>query len=106
VNLYVKQKYYSRVRRNEPPIKFYVNQPRGIRTDVYGTIYIDPILKKYPDLRIPMINHEMNEIRAWGRGLKSAHTKARSKEPRTLQRIGGVSGFWREIARREKAGRR
>ena len=85
---------------------FRIRQPKGKGTDIYGEVWIDPVLRKkrHSDLRKAILKHETNEIRDWGKGGKVSHTKARKREPRLTRNIGGVSGFWKEIERRERNG--
>jgi hypothetical protein len=97
----VKKRYYKRSQRGREPIKYHASQPRGIGTDIQATIKIDPVLKRHKDLRKSLLKHEMDEIREWGRGRRAGHTKARKREPKKIRTIGGVSGFWKEIERRE-----
>jgi len=101
MKLHIKKKYYKRVRRGEEPIKFHAVQPKGKGTDVYATIHLDPILRK-KKLRIikdEMLEHEMEEIKDWGKGKTNAHTIAKHKEPRTLRKCKGVTGFWEKANR-------
>ena len=102
----IKKRYYPTSRVEREPIRYSAKQPDGTGSTVFATIYLDPILRKYPDLERALIQHETNELKAWGKGQSGVHALARSKEPKALQQIGGVSGFWREIARREKRKRR
>jgi hypothetical protein len=106
MKLHLKRKYYKHTKSGREPIRFHVTQPEGIGTDIYGTIWLDPVLRKRAnaDLRKALIKHETDEIKAWGRGKSGVHTKAKSKEPKLIREIGGVSGFWREIERRNKEG--
>ena len=107
IQVKVTYKYYKRVRQGEEPIRYVARQPKGVGTNVFATIYLDPILKKHPDLLKALLKHELNEIKAWGMGKAGVHTKARVREPALTRKIGGVSGFWKEIKRREsKTGRR
>lgn len=101
MKIFVTKRYYKRRRIGEEPIKYKAKQKR-VGADVHATIMMDPVLKKHPDLRKALVRHEVSEIRAWGKGSTSAHSSARSKEPKAIRNIGGVSGFWREINRREK----
>lgn len=101
-NLTIKLEYYKGIRKGKQPIKYHAEQPKGIGTDVKATIYLDPILKYHDDLRDALVNHEIREIITWAKGEKGAHTKARSQEPKAIRDIGGVSGFWKEIERRER----
>jgi hypothetical protein len=94
-----KKEYYKRRRPGEEPISFHASQ-KGNR--VKATIKMDPVLKKHPDLRKALLAHETSEIKAWATGDTAAHSQARAKEPVAIRNIGGVSGFWREIKRREK----
>ena len=105
-NIVITKRYYPKSLVGREPIRYSAKQPNGVGSTVYATIYLDPILRKYPDLERALISHEVNEIRAWSIGRSGAHTIARSVEPKMLQDIGGVTGFWREIARREKRKRR
>lgn len=98
----VKIKYYKKSRRGREPIKFSAYQPGGVGTDITVTLKADPILKEYPELRAALFRHEIDEITAWGRGERGTHKKARSKEPRAIRNIGGVSGFWKYIDKKEK----
>jgi len=100
MKVYVTKKYYKHSRVGEEPIKYKAKQKR-VGADVHATVFMDPVLKKHPDLRKALIKHEKTEIRAWGRGESGGHSKARRHEPKAIRNIGGVSGFWREIKRRE-----
>ena len=101
-NIAITKRYYPKSLVGREPIRYSAKQPNGIGSTVYAIIYLDPILRKHPDLERALMRHEVNEIRAWSTGKPGAHTIAKSKEPKMLRDIGGVSGFWREIARREK----
>ena len=101
MKIFVTKKYYARTRRGREPIRFKARQKK-VGSDVHATIVMDPILKKHSDLRKALLAHEKREISSWGRGKKGSHLKARKKEPKKLQKIGGVTGFWKEIKRREK----
>lgn len=101
-DIVLKRRYYQRSCVGRNPIRYSAKQPGGIGSTIHATVYLDPILRTYPDLERALIRHEVNELRAWGKGQTGAHTIARKKEPKALQNIGGVSGFWREIARRRK----
>jgi len=104
MKLHIKTRYYSETRVGREPIKYRVRQPRGKGTDVYGEIWLDPVLRKASnsDLRQALINHELRELKAWAVGSTRAHSEARSREPTLIRRIGGVSGFWKEIKRRQR----
>jgi hypothetical protein len=78
-------------------------QPGGVGTDVYATIRLSPVLRKHRDLRDGIVKHEVEEIKAWGRGSTRPHRIANNKEPSVTKRLGGERGFWEEIRRREKA---
>lgn len=97
----IKKVYYKRIQKGREPVKFTAKQPKGLNTDVYAVVKIDPILKKYSDLRKPMLRHEKHELVAWGKGHPAPHYHAKSREPKRTRSIGGVSGFWQEIKRRE-----
>jgi len=96
--------YYKRSLVGRDPVRYSARQPKGKGTTVFATFRLDPILRKHRDLREAMLKHELNELRAWGAGSTRGHSLARSKEPALTRNIGGVSGFWREIKRREKGG--
>lgn len=98
----ISKKYYKRSRPGEEPMKYKARQPRGVGTTVHAEVYMDPVLKKHPDLRKELLKHEMVEIRSWGEGSTRGHSKARGRESKPIREIGGVSGFWREIKKRER----
>ena len=102
MKVYVTKRYYKRSRPGEEPIKYSAKQKR-VGADVHAKVMMDPVLKEHDDLRRALLRHELSEIRSWGRGESNAHSKARKKEPKAIRNIGGVSGFWREIRRREKS---
>ena len=102
LKLHITKQYYKKVQRGRDPIRFHVEQPNGVGTDMHAVIKLDPILKKHNDLRKVLLKHETDEMMAWGKGSTRAHTLARKKEPKAIRYIGGVSGFWNEIKRREK----
>jgi len=104
MKLHIKQRYYKQSRVGREPIRFSVRQPRGVGTDIYGEVWLDPVLRKKQnaDLKRALLKHEVDEIKVWGKGGSKGHTKARSKESKLIRTIGGVSGFWREIKRRER----
>ena len=97
MKIHIKKKYYKNVRRGKSPCKFVAKQPKGIGTDVYATIRIDPILKKkkLKAIKAGMIGHEVNEIKTWGKGRCKPHISANSKEPRVSKVLGGTKGFWK-----------
>ena len=104
MKLHIKKKYYKNVRKGREPCKYVAKQPAGVNTDVYATIKLDPILrkKKLKKVRDGMIKHEMVEIKRWGKGDDHSHRDAEKKEPAiTRTRIKNVSGFWREIEKKE-----
>jgi hypothetical protein len=108
MKLHIKRQYYKHIRKGEEPIKFHAVQPKGIGTDVYATIKLDPILRK-KKLRIikdEMLGHEMEEIKNWGHGKTNAHTIAKSKEPKTLKKVHGVNDFWKKADRMLKNDKR
>lgn len=98
----LKKEYYSRSKRGREPIKYHAKQPKGVGTDVFAIVRLDPILRKHKDLQKVLLHHERNELQEWGKGSRGSHSKARRKEPRLTRSIGGVSGFWKEIERRER----
>lgn len=104
MKIHLKEKYYKRSKVGREPIRFHVRQPKGAGTDVHGTIWLDPVLRERQnaDLRKDLLKHETDEIRDWAKGKKGSHTRAKSQEPALIRNIGGVSGFWREIARRNR----
>lgn len=101
IPLKITYKYYKHIRRGEEPIRYTARQPKGVGTTVFATIYLDPILKKHPDLKRALVKHEVAEIKTWAVGKTGSHTRARGQEPALTREIGGVSGFWKEIKRRE-----
>jgi hypothetical protein len=96
--------YYKKSQVGRDPIKFHAVQPKGIGTDIKATVKLDPVLrqKRHKDLHKAMMGHELYEIKDWGQGCDKAHHHAKRKEPKLTRKIGGVSGFWQEISRREK----
>jgi len=106
MRVYVRKRYYKRDRRDESPAIYEARQPKGVGTDVHATIRMSPVLKKHKDLRKGILKHEIEEIKAWGRGSTRPHRIANSKEPKVTKSLGGERGFWREIERREKKKRR
>ena len=102
MKVYAKKLYYKSNRRSEPPARYSARQPKGIGTDVHATIRLAPILKKHKDLRKGILKHEMEEIKAWGKGKTNSHRFASSKEPRVTRKLGGERAFWKEIDRRDK----
>lgn len=106
MKLHLKKRYYKTSRRGREPIRYSVRQPRGVGTDIYGEVRIASVLRKRKnkDLRKALMRHEIAEIRKWGKGGKATHSEARKREPKLTRGIGGVSGFWKEIKRRERNG--
>jgi len=102
MRIIINKTYYKNSVKGREPIKYSVKQPKGVGTDVHASIKIDPVLKKHKDLRKALLYHEKREISAWGSGKTNAHSLARKREPKLTKNIGGVSGFWKEIGRREK----
>ena len=98
----IRKKYLKTNRAWQSPIKFRATQPKGENTDVHALIIMQPVLKKHPDLRKPMIRHEVDEIKHWGEGscCHHAHKHAKSREPK-LTRNMSVNSFWSEIKRRK-----
>ena len=92
-------KYYKHIRRGEEPAKYTAHQ-KGNKVDII--IRLDPILKKHSDLRKAIIKHELDETRNWAKKKLASHQYAKNREPEFIKKIGGVSGFWDEIKRREK----
>jgi len=92
--------WYKESKPGREPVKFVAKKigPKNIHI----TIFADPILKKHKDLKDALFKHEVREAMLWCRGKTNAHTIARRNEPNLTEHIGGVSGFWREIDRREK----
>ena len=70
-----------------------------------AVITLDPILKKYSDLRKDVLKHELNEICDWAKGGTAPHIYAREKEPKYLRKLS-ITGFWKEIKRRERQRKR
>ena len=102
MKIHITKTYYKVSRKGREPAKFHAKQPRGLGTDVHAKVMLDPILKKHKDLERGIMRHEREEIEHWGHGHIASHHVARSKEPKLTRNIGGVSGFWKEIDRRNK----
>jgi len=102
MNLHVRKKYYKHDYKDRSPARYSVKQPKGVGTDVHGVIYMSPVLKKHKDLRKGILKHEIEEIKAWGKGKTNAHRIAQSKEPKITRNLGGERAFWKEIKKREK----
>jgi hypothetical protein len=98
----VREKYYKRSEVGREPAKFHAEQPKGIGTNIHAIVTLDPVLKKHKDLHKAIMKHEVTEIKHWGEGNTGSHHHARRKEPHLTRNIGGVSGFWKEIKRRER----
>jgi len=103
MKLNLKRKYYKHTKVGREPVRFHVRQPKGIGTDIDGEVWLDPVLKEDGniDLREALLKHEIDEIKTWGKGTKASHTLAKSQEPILIRKLGGVSGFWQEIKRRQ-----
>ena len=99
----IRKKYLKRIRPGKSPVRFHAVQPKGENTTVHALIIIDPVLRKHPDFKEPMIKHEIDEVRHWGEGshCHHAHIHAKSKEPKLTRNLS-VEGFWREIEKRKK----
>jgi hypothetical protein len=95
----VTKSYYKRSKRGRSPAKFHAVQSGS---EVHAKVKLDPVLKRHPDLLRGVLKHENEEIKAWGNGHHAPHLHARSKEPKVTRELGGISGFWREIDRRNK----
>lgn len=93
--------WYKKSRPGQEPVR-YVAQKIG-QKNVYVTLYADPVLKKKKnkDLKKALFTHEIREAMLWSRGSTHAHTEARKAEPNETEHIGGVSGFWKEVKRRD-----
>ena len=102
MKIHITKSYYKKSRKGREPAKFYATQRGGLGHDVHAKVKLDPILKKHKDLERGIMKHEKEEIEHWGHGHPAAHHVARHKEPRLTRNIGGVSGFWKEIKRRER----
>lgn len=99
MKLHITKQYYKRSQYGREPVKYTAKQPKGIGTDVYATIKIDPILRKkeLKPIKVAMLRHEVTEIREWGKGSTKAHTIAKKKESQKLKKIGGVMDFWNKV---------
>lgn len=91
---------YSRVWREGVSPARYVALRKGNKIIAHITLH--PILRKYPDLRIGVLQHETNEIAAWARGNTASHRYANDRESRVTKQLGGVKGFWKEIKLRRQ----
>ena len=106
----ITKRYYKTSVKGRDPVKYKAKfkerydpkKKKWVVTKAHATVFMDPVLKKHPTLRKAMLKHETGEIRAEAKGESGAHSKAKMNEPKVLKNIGGVSGFWREIKRREK----
>jgi hypothetical protein len=97
----IRKKYYKRTQKGRNPIHFHAVQHGGIGSDVHAELHIDPVLRKHKDLKRAMVTHEKHELHRWGQGYVDGHYHAKTKEPKLTRKLGGVSGFWKEIKRRE-----
>jgi hypothetical protein len=100
MKVHLKKVYYKNVRKGKEPCKFVAKQPKGIGTDIYATVKLDPILrkKKLKPIKDAMVRHEVNEIKVWGKGETAPHRKANSKEPYSTRVVlKGTKGFWRHV---------
>ena len=102
VKVIIERSYYARTRPGQEPIRFHARQPGGIGKPVHLEIKEDPVLRRHKDLQRALEAHEVHEARYWGEGKSNAHSLAKKHEPEMSKRIGGVSGFWKEVKRREK----
>jgi len=108
LKLFVKKKYYKNSVKGRDPVKYKVKfkehydekKKKWVAHEGHAVVFMDPVLKKHPDLRRALLRHETDEIKAEGSGESGAHSKARRNEPKLTKNMGGVSGFWREIKRR------
>lgn len=97
MKIHIKKKYYKNVRRGKSPCKFTASQPKGIGTDVYATLKVDPILKnkKLKKIKDGILMHEINELKTWGKGRCKPHISANRLEPEPSKVLGGTKGFWK-----------
>ncbi len=102
MKVYVKKTYYKHSKIGREPVSYKAKQPNGKGTTVYAKLKIDPILRKKRarDLRDGIMRHEMNEIKVWGKGSTRPHKVASAKEPRLTHKLGGASGFWKQVHKR------
>ena len=97
LKIHVRKKYLKRDYVGKSPIHFHAVQPNGVGTDIHATLTLAPVLKKHPNLRKPMVQHELNEIEHWGRGLSgNSHDHAKRREP-ALTRELTIDTFWRKV---------
>lgn len=93
----ITEAYYKTSKKGRPPAIFHAVQHGD---NIKAKVRLDPVLKKHKDLLRGVLKHEREEIKAWGNGHHAPHLHARSKEPHVTRKLGGVSGFWKEIERR------
>jgi hypothetical protein len=104
MKVHITKSYYKVSRKGREPAKFHATQKGGLGHDVHAKVKLDPILKKHKDLERGIMKHEKTEIEHWGHGHPASQHVARFKEPKLTRTIGGVSGFWKEIEKRERRG--
>lgn len=91
--------YYKRKRPNKSPATYHASQRYGVGTDIKATIKLDPILKDRPKERRIIINHEMEEIRNWGKGLKRRKAHKKAQRTKKDNYIDTPKEFWNIIKR-------
>ena len=102
MKIHIKKQYYRHSKVGRSPASYKARQPEGKGTDVFMDMKVDPILrkKKARDLKKGIMRHEIEEVRAWGKGSTSPHRDASAKEPKVTRKLGGTSGFWKEAHKR------
>lgn len=93
----IRKQYLKHSYKGKSPIHYHAEQPNGVGTTVHATLHIDPVLRKHPDLRKPMVQHEVDEIRHWGEARKgNSHYHAKRLEPIRTRNLT-VNQFWKEV---------
>lgn len=90
--------YHKNTKVGRAPCTYNALQPKGVNTDVYVTIKLDPILKKKKLSKVKngMLKHEIVEVTRWAKGDRYSHRDAEKVEPAiTRDKIKNTSGFWR-----------
>lgn len=104
MKVHLKKQYYKNIRVGKAPCKFTARQPKGVGTDVYATVKLDPVLRKrkLKPIKDAMVRHEINEIKAWGKGKNAPHRTAEGREPYlTRIKIKNTQGFWKALKKED-----
>jgi hypothetical protein len=96
LKILVRKKYLKKNYVGKSPIHFHAVQPNGVGTDIHATLTLAPVLKKHPNLRKPMVQHEIDEIRHWGGGNSGSHAHAKRREPKLTRELT-IDTFWKKV---------